>query len=219
MAAINPTHPSFSPAPLASLLPDSWVPSFPVRLEVLSRLRRVTVRQLDQMTAAGLIAEDESVELIEGLLVTKMSRKRPHIVAGKKGLKVLSNIIPSGWHVAKEDSVVVSDWSKPEPDLAVIRGEGADYLAHDVTAADVALVIEIAESTLSIDQTEMGRIYTSSGIPAYWIVNLVDNQLEVYTSPGPDGYRSIEILKPGQEISVVIDGREAGRIAVADLLP
>ena len=200
MATINPTHPTLSPAPLASLLPDSPAPSFPIRLEVLSRLRRLTVRQFDQMTAAGLIAEDEPVELIEGLLVTKMSRKRPHIVAGKKGLKVLSSIIPSGWHVAKEDPVVVSDWSKPEPDLAVVRGEGADYLDHDVTAADVALVIEIAESSLSIDQNEMGRIYASSGIPTYWIVNLVDNQVEVYTNPGPNGYQSSQILKAGQDV-------------------
>jgi Uma2 family endonuclease len=201
---------SFAPSPASTA---------PISPEILSRLRRLTVCQFDQMTAVGLIAEDEAVELIEGLLVTKIPRNRPHIVAGKKGLKVLSSIIPRGWHVAKEDPVVASDFSKPEPDLAIVRGDGEDYLDHDVAAADVAVVIEIAESSLSIDQNEMARVYASSRIPAYWIVNLVDRQLEVYTNPGPDGYQSSQILKPGQDVSVVIDGQEAGRIAVVDLLP
>ena len=151
--------------------------------------------------------------------MTKMSRKRPQIVAGKKGLRVLSRITPAGWHVAKEDPVVVSDWSKPEPDLAVVRGVGEDYLDRDVTAADVALVVEIAESSLSIDRTDMVRVYSSSGIPAYWIVNLVDLQLEVYTDPSPGGYQSSQVLRPGQDVVVVIDGAEAGHIAVADMLP
>jgi Uma2 family endonuclease len=186
---------------------------------IVSRLHRLTVQQFDRMTAVGLITEDEPVELIEGLLVTKMSRNRPHIVAGKKGLRVLSTLIPPGWHVAKEDPIVASDWSKPEPDLAVVRGTAEDYLDHDVTAADVALVIEIAESSLSIDQNEMARVYAASGIPAYWIVNLVDRKLEVHTNPGPDGYQSSQILTAADEVSVVIEGREIGRIAVAEILP
>ena len=186
---------------------------------VMSRLYRLTVRQVDQMTVAGVIAEDDPLELIEGLLVTKMSRNRPHIVAGKKGLMVLSRIVPPGWHVAKEDPVVASDWSKPEPDLTVVRGAAVDYLDRDVTAADVALAIEIAESSLSIDQNEMARVYASSGIPVYWIVNLVDNQLEVYTNPGTNGYQASQILTPAEEVSVVIEGREVGRIKIAELLP
>jgi Uma2 family endonuclease len=148
-----------------------------------------------------------------------MSRNRPHIVAGKKGVRVLSTILPPRWHVATEDPIVASDWSKPEPDVAIVRGDAEDYLDHDVSARDVALVIEIAESSLSIDQKDMARVYASSGIPLYWIVNLVDYQIEVYTNPGPDGYRSSEILKPGQDVAVSIDGVEAGRIAVADMLP
>lgn len=114
---------------------------------------------------------------------------------------------------------MASDWSKPEPDLAIVRGDAEDYLDHDVSARDVALVIEIAESSLSIDQKDRARVYASSGIPVYWIVNRVDHQIEVYTNPGPDGYRSSEILKPGQDVAVSIGGMEAGRIAVADMLP
>ena len=74
------------------------------------------------MIEDGTIAEDERVELIEGLLVAKSRRNRPYIVAGNKGLRILWRMIPPGWHVAKGVPIQASDWSRPEPDLAVIRG-------------------------------------------------------------------------------------------------
>ena len=126
------------------------------------------------MIKDGTLAEDDRVELVEGLLVEKMGRNRPHVQAGKKGLRELSRIVPPGWHVAKEDPIVASPWSKPEPDLAVVRGEVDDYADRDVTAADVALVIEIAETSLVADRTEMLRVYASAGIPCYWILNLIE---------------------------------------------
>jgi Uma2 family endonuclease len=200
--AIMSTRPTTTPSP-----------------ELTSGLYRMTVHQYDRMIDDGSIAEDDRVVLIEGLLVKKMGRKRPHIVAGNKGLRMLSGIIPRGWYVAKEDPIVVSDWSKPEPDLAVVRGQTEDYIERDARATDVALVVEIAESSLAIDQTDMTRVYAASKIPIYWIVNLVDRQLEVHSNPGPSGYSSVLILKPGQDVRVIIDGVEIGWIAVADMLP
>jgi Uma2 family endonuclease len=152
-------------------------------------LYRFTVAQYDQMIRDGMIGENDRVELIEGLLVIPMGRNRPHIVAGKLGLGTLTRIVPQGWHVAKEDPVVVSEWSKPEPDLAIVRGQAKDYLDRDVTAADVALVVEMAESSLSADRSEMTKVYARAAIPVYWIVNLVDRQVEVYTEPSQDGHR------------------------------
>ena len=125
--------------------------------DAFPELYRLNVAQYDQMVRAGTIGENDRVELIEGLLVAKMGRNRRHIVAGKLGLEVLSRNVPQGWHVAKEDPLVLSEWSKLEPDLAVVRGRAKDYLDRDVTAADVAMVVEIADSTLSADRSEMTR--------------------------------------------------------------
>jgi len=208
MATDTQTPPETSPTPAVDASAD-----------LVHSLYRLTVRQFDQMIADGSIPEDDPVELIEGLLVKKMSRNPPHIVSAKKGLRALSLIIPGGWHVAKEDPIVASDLSKPEPDLAVVRGVAEDYAERDVTAADVALAIEIAVSSLSRDRTVRFHVYSASGIPVYWIVNLIDGQVEVYTGPGPDGYRSSLILKPGQDVPVLIAGSEVGRVAVTDLLP
>jgi Uma2 family endonuclease len=212
---------SLTAMPVTPAVPSTTSPpptSVPSAL-LASGLYRLSVRQYDRMVQDGTIHEDARVELIEGLLVTKMGKKRPHVQAGKKGLKAFEQIIPRGWHVAKEDPIVASDWSKPEPDLAIVRGEVEEFDERDVVAADVALVVEIAESSLSVDRVDMARVYAAGGIPVYWIVNLVDRQVEVYTSPGAEGCQSRQDFLAGQEVPVVIDGVERGRIAVSELLP
>ena len=198
-------------------------PTIPPGPGLASALYRLTVRQYDRMVKDGTIAEDERVELIEGLLAAKASRNRGSIAAGNKALRVLWRIIPPGWHVAKGAPIVVSDWSKPEPDLAVIRGEVEDYDGRDVQAVDVALVVEIAAALrvpgLASERTDRARMYAAAGIPVYWIVNLVDGQVEILSEPGRDGYQSHQVFGRGQDVPVVVAGVEAGWVAVIDILP
>jgi Uma2 family endonuclease len=186
---------------------------------VFPGLYRFTVAQYDRMVQDGTIGKHERVELIDGLLVTKMGKNPPHVFAGKVGLKRLERIVSPGWHVGKEDPVVVSEWAKPEPDLSVVRGTENDYLDRAVTAADVALVVEIAESSLATDRSDMAKIYARARIPVYWIVNLLNRQIEVYTRASDDGYESRQDFASGQEVPVIIEGREVGRIPVSDLVP
>ena len=201
--------------PQASSTPPHNVPG----LELSSVFYRLTVPQFDRMIDDGIIPEADRVELVEGLVVTKSGRNRPHVQAGVRGLRLLSSLISAGWHVRKEDPIVASDWSKPEPDLAVVRGRDEDYDERDVTSADVALVVEIADSSLTVDQQAMARVYAAGGIAIYWIINLVEQQVEIYSDPGSAGYQSTKILKLGQDVPVVIDGVLVGQIAVSDLLP
>jgi Uma2 family endonuclease len=180
---------------------------------------RLSVRQYKRMIDDGTIAEDERVELIEGLLVARSRRSRASIVAGNKALRILWRMIPPGWHVAKGVPIRASDWSRPEPDLAVLRGVVEDYDERDATADDTALVVKIAEAHLSADRTDLARLYATAGIPVYWIVNLVEGQVEVFSDPHRDGYQSHQVLGRGQDVPVVVAGIEAAWIAVSDLLP
>ncbi len=113
--------------------------------------------------------------------------------------------------------------SMPEPDHSVARGEIRDYLARDPEPADVAFAIEVADSSLDYDRNVKSRIYGGGGIAVYWVVNLVDRQIEVYSEPSgssePMGYRRCEVYRPGQEIPVIIQGIEVARLTVDDLLP
>jgi Uma2 family endonuclease len=199
--------------------PSIVPPNVPPSPFLASALYRLTVRQYDRMLEEGTIGGGERVELIEGLLVAKGGRNRPSIVAGNKGLRILWRIVPPGWHVAKGIPIVASAWSKPAPALAVIRGVVEDYDERAVTARDVALVAEIADGRLPAARADLARVYAAAGIPVYWIVNLAAGEVEVWSDPSRDGYQSQQVLGRGQDVPVVVAGREAGWIAVADILP
>jgi Uma2 family endonuclease len=77
----------------------------------------------------------------------------------------------------------------------------------------------VSDTTLARDRGEKLVAYAKGGIPVYWIVNLVDRRVEVYTDPGPAGYAARVDFLPGQDVPVVIGGVEVGRIAVSDILP
>jgi Uma2 family endonuclease len=204
---------------MASATESLTLPTHAPSPQLASCLYRLTVRQFDQMVLDRTIADVDRVELIEGLLVAKTGRNRPRVQAGNKGFWMLARLVGRGWHVRKEDPIVVSERSKPEPDLTVVRGEITDYDQRDVTAADVALVVEIVDSSLSADQDDMARVYAGAGIQFYWIVNLVDRQIEVYSEPGPAGFTAVNVFGIDQDVFVVIDGVEIGRIAVAEMMP
>jgi Uma2 family endonuclease len=113
----------------------------------------------------------------------------------------------------------ISGVSEPEPDVAVIRGDPRDDLQQSPAPSEITLVVEVAERTPAFDQTDKLRIYAGAGIPAYWILNLIDRRLEIYSDPDSGVYQTRDDLGPSDAASVLIDGKEAGRIAVADVLP
>lgn len=182
-------------------------------------LYRFTVAQFDRMLSDGTIGPRERLELIDGLVVTKVSKNPPHIVAGKRLFRCLDRIVPQGWHVAKDDDIVISDHDKPQPDVSVVRGDPEDYGDRYAMPADIALAAEISESTLPSDRSIKMPRYAAAKIPFYWIVNLVDEQVEVYTDPVGTTYTTRIVFTRGEQVPVVIDGKIVGQIAVSDILP
>jgi Uma2 family endonuclease len=180
---------------------------------------RFTVAQFNQMLRDGTIRDQDKVELIDGLVVAKVSKNPPHVIAGKLLFSALQGILPTGWHPSKDDDVVISDHDQPQPDIAVVRGGPRDYPKGHPTSADIALAVEISESTLASDRSVKLPRYAAANIPVYWIVNLVQGQVEVYTDPSGGRYQGHMVFKRGEEIPVVIDGQVVGRIAVSDILP
>jgi Uma2 family endonuclease len=188
--------------------------------EVVSRL---SVDQYHQMIAAGILDEDTPVELLDGWLVPKMTKNPPHRIATDCVRNALQGVLPAGWYVSSQDAITLST-SEPEPDCAVIRGSSSrDYPDRNPGAHDVALVVEVADASLRRDRTTKKRIYAAAGIPFYWIVNLVDKCVEVYTDPSgptkaPD-YQHRRDCAAEDEILVVLDGRQVGVVQVRGVLP
>jgi len=183
---------------------------------------RLSVDQYHAMIQAGILTEDDPVELLEGWLVTKMSKNPRHTFVTQLARDVVASLLPPGWYVNAQEPVTTKD-SEPEPDVAVVRGNRRQYIDHHPGPQDIALVVEVADSSLQRDPSLKKRLYAAAGIPVYWIVNLLDGQIEVYTEPSgptdqPD-YRHQQNYGPADAVPVVIEDREVGRLSVQDLLP
>ena len=157
-------------------------------LGVMGGFRRFSIPEYHRMAQLCILTEDDNIELLEGYLVHH-HRPRTPLHDGTLSLvfEYLLSIIPDGWRVRNQSGVTLSD-SEPEPDLAIVRIDPADYMQHHPGPADIALVIEVADSSLDGDRADKCRIYARAGIQEYWIVNLVDTQIEVYSSPVNGGY-------------------------------
>lgn len=186
-------------------------------------VRRFTVDEYHQMIQAGIIGEDDNVELLEGWIVPQMARGPAHDAI----ISVIMNVVVetrllNEWFGRVRSGMTTTD-SEPEPDVVVVRGSPRVYCARHPGSADLALVIEVADSSLSRDRTIKGRIYAAASVPVYWIINLVDNVVEVYTDPtGPDPapvYRTRQDYRIGDLVPLVIDGRDLGPIPAQELLP
>ena len=183
---------------------------------------RLSVDQYHEMIRSGILTDDDPVELLEGWPVFKLGKNPPPVLATRLTREAPERLLPSGWFIALQDPIT-TDTSEPEPDAAVVRGNPRLYFARHPSPEEVALVVEIAEATLRRDVELKSRIYAASGIPVYWIVNLPEKQLEVYTNPsGPTeqpAYRQRQVYGVGDEVLVVIDGHDVGQVPVKDLLP
>ncbi len=183
---------------------------------------RLSVAQYHAMIRCGILTADDPVELLEGWLVTKMPKNPAHRVATRSTLKALERIVPAGWYVDAQEPITL-ETSEPEPDVMVVRGETRQYHDRHPGPADLALAVEVADTTLQRDRGSKKRAYARARIPAYWIINLVENQLEVYADPSgpaeePD-YRQRQDYGPTDTVPVWIEGREIGRLPVRELLP
>jgi Uma2 family endonuclease len=174
------------------------------------------------MIADGYFGSDERFELLEGLIVEKMSRDPIHDAVVELVEELLRLRMPPGWRVRGQSAIATAD-SQPEPDVVVVRGTPRDHLAHHPVPQELALVVEVSNSTVSEDRTLKQRIYARAGVPEYWIVNVVDRRVEVYQDPtGPDAapvYRRRTDYGLSESIPLTVGGVGAGVVPVAEILP
>jgi Uma2 family endonuclease len=188
----------------------------------MAGFRRFSVAEYHRLIELGILTEDDNLELLDGYLVHKMSRNPPHDAAIQKGTRRWLRLLPAGWDLRVQSAVTLTD-SEPEPDFAVVRGDETTYRTRHPAAADIGLIVEVSDSSLQGDRDDKGGIYARAGIACYWIVNLIDQQVEVYTSPsGPVAdprYGQRGDYRAGDSIPLPLGGAVPIQVAVGDLLP
>jgi Uma2 family endonuclease len=185
------------------------------------RTRRWTRFEYDKLIDAGFLGPGDKIELLAGQLCVSEPQNNPHAMAISLGLDALQKALAPRWHVRVQLPIALDDESEPEPDLAVVSGGPREYPEHP---SRPALVVEVADSSLTLDREHKGSLYARAPLPEYWIVNLVDRVLEVYRNPSPDaeapyGWAYGVMLAFGPEEHVAPLAAPLARILVADLLP
>jgi Uma2 family endonuclease len=182
---------------------------------------RLSVAQFHRMIETGVLSEDDKVELLEGYLVPKMPPNPPHSNTVTNAGETFTSHLPSGWRVRREQPVVLAD-SQPEPDIVLVRGDRTTFRNRHPAPADIGLVGEVADTTLDEDRADKARIYARANLPVYWIINVVDRQVEVYTDPRPNdpvpAYASRTDYRSGDAVPLVLDGKPVAQLPVDELL-
>jgi Uma2 family endonuclease len=184
--------------------------------------RTWTGDEYDDMVRRGVLTPADQVELLEGYMVLKMPVNPPHSNCVDVLVELFHGMRLNGWVVRGQGTAKLSD-SRPEPDVALARGDRRTYFARHPEPKDFGLVVEVSDSSLYRDQLDKTRIYARDRVPVYWVVNLIDRRVEVYTDPNGPGddprYHTLNVFAAGTAVPVVLDGVTVGTIPVDELLP
>jgi len=160
--------------------------------------KRFTLDEYHRLIELGFLTEDDRVELIRGELVQMSAKGTAHSVCTSKLCRQLDRVLGDRAVVRGQEPISLLADSEPEPDVVVAFGEDDNYLDHHPYPGDIAVLIEVSDSTLNYDQTTKLAVYAENTIQHYWIVNLIANRLERYSQPyrnetGECGYRLMQI--------------------------
>ncbi|MGI8555095.1 MAG: Uma2 family endonuclease [Pyrinomonadaceae bacterium] len=167
--------------------------------------------------------KNKRTELIEGEIVYMSVMNVSHFQGVVKCSEVLQMIFAKkGFFVSTQCPIIVGEFSSPEPDVAVIEGQPEDY--KESLPKTAALVIEIADTSLTYDRTEKASLYAKANVADYWIINLKNRRLEIRRRPLPDetavfGYSYSEIQILTDKDSVAPLAKPEAVIKISDLLP
>ena len=183
---------------------------------VLPAPYRFSRQEYDHLAEEGFF-EGKKVELLDGVIVTMSPQNSPHAGTVNNLSYILIEALGPTATVRSQLPVILDDWSEPEPDMAVCRPDAKRYFRSHPTAAELLLVIEVAETSLPYDRGDKAAAYARSGIPTYWIINLRERTVEVFTRPDRTASRYAR-----REVKVEGDGLSlpgGASVTVAELLP
>jgi len=189
----------------------------PGEVEVFDHKYRLTTEQYYAMSEAGIFGEDDKrVELIDGEIHRTEPPGPMHSRGGMRLFRLFDKAIGDRFFVSYEEPISIVDGTEPMPDLLIAKGPESAYEEKHPTADDLVAVVEISKTSLASDRKWKSSLYAGAGIPEYWIVNLVDKQVEVYRKPSEKKYSEIVVYKPGEQVPLAFAGEVA--IAVSDFL-
>ena len=177
---------------------------------VNTQVRLLTIDEYHRMIETDIIGEGERVELISGQIFNMAAKGTRHTVSTTELMGELLILLGRRAKIRCQDPITLPNNSEPEPDIVIARLRGDNYVNSHPAPADIILIIEVADSTLNFvgdasrneNRNTKAPLYAAAGISEYWIVNLVDDRLEIYTQPEGSIYTNTQIILPPRSVSI-----------------
>lgn len=160
-----------------------------------------TVAEYDRMGEAGILTEDDRVELVEGEIIEMSPIGERHAACVDRLAELFSEQLQRRVIVRVQNPIQLGSFSEPQPDIALLKRRDDFYRRAHPTADDVLLVVEVADTTIEYDRQIKVPLYARAGIAEVWIVNLVDEQIEIYAQPVSDAYQNKREARRGETIN------------------
>lgn len=169
----------------------------PVRLLT----RRFTVEEYYRMAQAGILSEDDRVELIEGAIVEMAAIGSRHAGCVKRLQRLFHRRVGERAVVSVQNPVRLGRYSEPQPDLALLRLRPDFYASAHPGPGDVLLIVEVSETSADADREVKVPLYARAGVPEVWLVDLEGQVIEVCRKPSAEGYREARQVRRGEALS------------------
>ncbi|MBE3573075.1 MAG: Uma2 family endonuclease [Moorella humiferrea] len=179
--------------------------------------RRFTVDEYYQMARAGILGEDDRVELIEGEIIEMVPIGVKHAACVRRLLHIFSSRIGGKALVDTQNPLRIDKHSEPQPDLMLLKRRDDYYGAFHPRPEDVLLLIEVADTSVAYDREVKVKLYARAGINEVWLVDLQTQQVIAYRQPSSTGYK--ELKEYGLDDSIAPQTFPGMNISVRDILP
>ncbi len=184
------------------LEPTSPAAATPVVALTLPERYRFTAEQYTRLGEMGILGAEDRVELMDGEILAMGDIGHRHAGQVNRLNRVLSHNSEKMMAVSVQNPLDLGQRYQPQPDLMLLREHADDYAGELPTAADVLLLVEVADSSLVYDQRIKLPLYAQAGIAEVWIVNLDAHQLEVYTQPQGAAYTATRVVQRGETVQI-----------------
>jgi Uma2 family endonuclease len=171
-------------------------------IEVSKRL--FTVHEYHRMVDAGILSEDDRVELIRGEIIAMSPIGPRHSAAVLRATQTLVRLVGDFAIVGVQGSIRLDEYDEPQPDLYLLRPKDDFYASEHAGPPDIFLVIEVADSSSEYDSTVKMNLYAETGVPEYWIANVREDCLIAYSNPTKAGYGTVQQFHRGQTVAPIL---------------
>lgn len=170
-------------------------------MSVIEHRRLVTVEDYYRMAEAGILSEDDRVELIEGEIVQMVPIGSYHVgCVMRLHNRFLTLEYNNKAFISMQNPIHLNEVSEPQPDLMLLKLRDDFYETSLPTPQEVLLIVEVADSSQEYDHREKIPLYGKAGIEEAWLADVRKRELEIYTQPSKTGYQSVHTYVPGDTV-------------------